>query len=190
MFGIILFEPKIENLVHPAHKALEYFWKLVSVSIAAQLAILPLSLYYFHQFPGLFLLTNILIIPILAIVLIYGFLVVILASFQLLPGFLLVGLGELLKVMNWIILKIASMENFIWKDIPFSELQLLSAYGILVLLILLLYSKSSRFVIGFLFSILVFQVICLCQLFRNTPDQLLVLDNYNDQIILKNNISC
>ncbi|MEO2063165.1 MAG: ComEC/Rec2 family competence protein [Christiangramia sp.] len=185
VFGIILFEPKIENLVHTPHKTLEYFWKLVSVSIAAQLAILPLSLYYFHQFPGLFLLTNILIIPILAIVLIYGFLVVILASFQLLPGFLLVGLGELLKVMNWIILKIASMENFIWKDIPFSELQLLSAYGILVLLILLLYSKSSRFVIGFLFSILVFQVICLCQLFRNTPDQLLVLNNYNDQIILK-----
>jgi competence protein ComEC len=40
-----------------------FFWNLICVSIAAQIATFPLSAYYFNQFPTYFLLSNIVVIP-------------------------------------------------------------------------------------------------------------------------------
>ena len=44
-------------------KALNFTWQLIAASIAAQIAIFPLCLFYFYQFPNLFLLSNIAVIP-------------------------------------------------------------------------------------------------------------------------------
>lgn len=50
----------------------EFVWGLICVSIAAQLATFPISLYYFHSFPNFFLLSNLLVIPLSNFVLISG----------------------------------------------------------------------------------------------------------------------
>jgi competence protein ComEC len=47
------------------------------VSIAAQLATFPLSMYYFHQFPNYFLLANLLIVPLSTLVLYEGMILII-----------------------------------------------------------------------------------------------------------------
>ena len=52
----------------------DFVWGLICVSIAAQVATLPVSLYYFHSFPNLFLLSNLLVIPLSNMVLISGML--------------------------------------------------------------------------------------------------------------------
>ena len=56
VFAIVAFQPKMRSLFEPNSKLARFFWNLTTVSIAAQLGVLPLSLYYFHQFPGLFFL--------------------------------------------------------------------------------------------------------------------------------------
>lgn len=61
--GIVYFQPKIASLLIVRNKALKWFWDLTSVSLAAQIGTLPLSLYYFNQFPNYFLLTNYIAIP-------------------------------------------------------------------------------------------------------------------------------
>src|ERR1043165_7666306 len=45
------------------HFSRDWLWQLVAVSAAAQIATLPLSLFYFHQIPVLSLLTNLVVIP-------------------------------------------------------------------------------------------------------------------------------
>jgi competence protein ComEC len=50
----------------------DFVWGLIFVSIAAQLATFPVSLYYFHTFPNFFLLSNLLVIPLSNFVLISG----------------------------------------------------------------------------------------------------------------------
>lgn len=65
VFSIIMVQPHLYRLLNIRIKILDYFWKLISVSIAAQLGVLPLSIFYFHQFPGLFLASNIVILPFL-----------------------------------------------------------------------------------------------------------------------------
>ena len=49
-----------------------FCWQIVAVSIAAQIATCPLSVLYFHQFPNLFLISNLVVIPASNFVLFFG----------------------------------------------------------------------------------------------------------------------
>ena len=63
VLGIVYFQPKLSPLLTVSNKALKWLWDLTSVSLAAQIGTLPLSLFYFNQFPNYFLLTNYIAIP-------------------------------------------------------------------------------------------------------------------------------
>lgn len=61
VLGLIYLQPKIECWFHPKHTWLNKIWSTVAMSLAAQLATYPFSIYYFHQFPLYFLLSNLFI---------------------------------------------------------------------------------------------------------------------------------
>ncbi len=63
VFGIVFLQPRIAGLWTVKNKVGLFFWNLICVSIAAQIATFPLSAYYFNQFPTYFLLSNIVVIP-------------------------------------------------------------------------------------------------------------------------------
>ena len=68
--GILLFQEKIFNIFHLQNKILIWLWSLTSVSIAAQITTLPLTIYYFHNIPVLSLFSNLFVVP-LATLLLY-----------------------------------------------------------------------------------------------------------------------
>lgn len=68
--GILLFQEKIFNIFQLQNKILIWIWNLTSVSIAAQITTLPLTIYYFHELPILSLFSNLFVIP-LSTLLIY-----------------------------------------------------------------------------------------------------------------------
>ncbi len=70
VIAIVLFYPRLRSILRPRNKLLVYSWEMVCVSTAAQIGVLPLAVYYFHQLPLIFLVTNLLIIP-LATLLLY-----------------------------------------------------------------------------------------------------------------------
>ncbi len=51
---------------------LDFLWKIVAVSLAAQIATLPISLLYFNQFPNLFWFSNLIVIPLSNLILFAG----------------------------------------------------------------------------------------------------------------------
>ena len=63
VLAILLINPYLTPLYHSQNPALNYLWELSCTSTAAQVGTAPLSLYYFHQFPLLFLVSNIFAIP-------------------------------------------------------------------------------------------------------------------------------
>lgn len=67
--GIVYLQPKFYRWWQPQTKVLDYGWQLFTVSLAAQCATFPLTLLYFHQFAPYFLLSNLLIIPLIGFVL-------------------------------------------------------------------------------------------------------------------------
>ncbi|MBK6347397.1 MAG: ComEC/Rec2 family competence protein [Bacteroidales bacterium] len=83
--GIVAFQPHIRLIFITRNKVTSYIWGMINVSIAAQLLVTPISIYYFHQFPNYFLMANLIAIP-LSGVLIYSGVIFIFLSFIPLLG--------------------------------------------------------------------------------------------------------
>ncbi len=64
VFAIVFCYPVVQHYFTFKNWILNYFGQLVGVSLVAQLGVLPLSIYYFKQIPLLFLIGNIIAIPI------------------------------------------------------------------------------------------------------------------------------
>jgi competence protein ComEC len=58
MFGIFMFYKPLGKLIHFKNKIVRLAYEGTMVGIAAQILTVPLTLYYFHQFPNYFILTN------------------------------------------------------------------------------------------------------------------------------------
>lgn len=78
-------------------------WLLISVCIAAQLFTLPISLYFFYQFPTYFLLSNLIVVPVSTIALFLGIILLFVHFIPFLGAFTAKILFYLLFYMNEII---------------------------------------------------------------------------------------
>ena len=158
LFFILWLQPLLSQLWKPKNKIINYFWEILTVSFAAQIGTLPLSIYYFHQFPGLFFITNLVVIPFLSLIMGMGVLVMIWASFDSVPFLLAKSLEWSIFILNKIINAIASLEQFIFKDIPFNWIMLLSGYLLLISFIIWFKKPSFNRLVVALVSILLVQL--------------------------------
>ena len=157
VFSIVWIQPLIYKIWQPKWKVLDYFWKLLTISFAAQFGILPLSLFYFHQFPGLFFLSNMIIIPMLGLILGIGVLVIVLSLFDFLPAFLGEFYNAAIRFMNSFVEWIGLQEAFLFQNISFSFLMLLASYGIIIFGIRFFEEKNPKRFAVFLVSVLMLQ---------------------------------
>lgn len=144
VFAIVWIYPLLMKLWLPANRLLKRGWGVIAVSLAAQLGVLPVTLFYFHQFPGLFLLSSLLILPPLAIILGLGILILFLALINMLPSFLVVLYNTIIHWMNSVIAWIAGQESFLFKSISFDAVQLVLTYGIIISWVSLLAKRSYK----------------------------------------------
>jgi competence protein ComEC len=157
LFFILWFHPLLSRLWEPKNKISKYIRDILSVSFAAQIGTLPLSLYYFHQFPGLFFITNLVIIPLTGFIMGLGVVVMVLAFVDLCPYFLSKTLEWSLYVINKIIHTIASFEQFIIKDIPFNSVFLLGSYMLIISSIVWLEKRRFQRLIAIVVSVIFIQ---------------------------------
>lgn len=161
LFFILWLQPLLSAVYRPKSKVVSYFWDIVTVSFAAQIGTFPLSIYYFHQFPGLFFVTNLIILPSLTFILAIGIVVILMASANLIWVPLMNLLEYLIWFLNQIIKKIASFEDFVFKDISLSFAMMLGLYLILFCWINFSKKPSVLKLYAGLLSIICFQIICL-----------------------------
>lgn len=158
VFAIVWIYPLLQKFWSPKNVLLKKIWQLLSVSTAAQLGVLPISLFYFHQFPGLFFVSNLLIVPALGLILGMGILTIALALMNILPAFLVSFYNSLIGLMNSIIGWVANQEAFIFKDISFDGLQLILAYALLISLVLFCSRMNFKRALTLGLSVIAFQL--------------------------------
>ncbi len=71
VLSIVLFMKPIYKQCYFSNKSLNTIWQLNAVTLSAQVLTLPIILYYFHQFPNLFVFTNFIAVPLSGFIL-YG----------------------------------------------------------------------------------------------------------------------
>lgn len=102
VLSILLFQPFLYRLCPVRHRAGTYLWGLVSVSVAAQLGTAPLVLFYFSRFSTHFLLTNLLVVPLVTLIL-YAAVVLLLTPMSGLQAVAAVGLEKMLRMLNLLV---------------------------------------------------------------------------------------
>ena len=132
LFFILWFQPILAKIWKPKNIVANYFWDVITVTFAAQLGTLPLSIYYFHQFPGLFFITNLLVIPLLTVIMIIGIVTFSMAAFTVVPIYFIKPLEWLIIALNAIINCIASLEQFIMKNIALNLFLMLILYLVII----------------------------------------------------------
>tara|TARA_R110002012_G_scaffold116344_3_gene264021 strand:+ start:1126 stop:3147 length:2022 start_codon:yes stop_codon:yes gene_type:complete len=190
VFSIVAFQPLIAKLWHPKYKLVNIYWQTFTVTLSAQFGVIPLSVFYFHQIPGLFWLSNLIIIPLLPFILGLAILVIVFVlSFDktLITSLLASALSYTIAGMNYLLKWISSIESFVFKDLSFSVLNLATSIVFVVSIYLLWKHFSVKRIYFTLFSILLVQISFLVSKYESSGNELVVFHRSKHRMITVKN---
>lgn len=183
VFFILLLHPSISKITYSRNKVIRSFKEIIGVSVSAQLGVLPLSLYYFNLFPGLFLLTNIVILPLLSIFMIGGIVIVFLAFFEILPDWFVISYNIIIGLLNSFIRWVSLQDQFIFKDIHFSALQTITAYLVVITVISHFKKREFRKLLFVLTTIIFLLIAFIYDDYQTSKNELIVFNRSRHTII-------
>lgn len=189
VLSILWLLPLFNKVYCPKNYFARKIWDIFTVTLAAQTGIFPLSIYYFHQFPGLFFMTNLIILPFLGVLLVGGIILIILSIFNVIPEWFALTYNYLIKFMNSCIHVIANQKLFLFQNITFSLYKVFASY-LLIISIILFWNYQNRknslfFAVGLsiLFSVSIFDN------YSNSKNELIVFHKNKQSIIGNKNNS-
>ncbi|RZJ55056.1 MAG: ComEC family competence protein [Flavobacterium sp.] len=184
LFSILWIQPVFKEIWKPKNKIILYIWEALSVSFAAQIGTFPLCLYYFHQFPGLFFVTNILILPVLSFIMIAGIIVMIISVFGSCPLFIIQIFEKSIYLLNLIIHYVASFESFVIRNIGFNFYYLLAFYLLTIAAIFWLKKPSYPKFVIMLISVIIVQLSFITTKIETEKQQELIVFNTKKKTII------
>lgn len=119
-------------------------WQLMAVSLAAQLLTFPVCIFYFHQFPNLFLITNIIAVPLSAVILYAEIALVALLWLPFAGNWLGKSVNWLVWLMNKAILWLNEFPFAVWDKIPATVFTTWLLYGVVTGFSAWLISKNKN----------------------------------------------
>ncbi len=184
VFFILWLQPMLSKIiVRPKYSLFRKGWSIITVTIAAQIGVLPLTLYYFHQFPGLFLLTNIVVLPAIAGLMYGGILIVFLAATNLLPEWLAGIYNFFVEQLNNFVHWVAIQDKFLFQGIHFTGLQLMGAYLLLISILVLWKNFEFKRIIISLFATAIFTSTFIWDKMNTSTNQLVIFNKTRETII-------
>ncbi|NOT91671.1 ComEC/Rec2 family competence protein [Ferruginibacter sp.] len=154
--GIVVFQKPIYNLLYIKNKQVDKVWKLMAISLAAQIFTFPICIYYFHQFPNLFLITNIIAVPLSSIILYAEIFLVAFAWVPFVGEYLGKITGWLVWLMNKIILWVNSFSFAVWDKIPANIITTWLLYAVVIGISAWLINKNKKLLRFSLLGLLAF----------------------------------
>lgn len=187
VFSIVFCYPVLQRFFKVKNPLLNFFSEIVGVSIAAQVGVLPLSIFYFKQVPLLFLFGNIVAIPLTNILLV-GWFVQLMFSFvpkiELITP-VLTFVAELCFNSVSYISNVFSVKSF---ELHWTLLQ--TAFATLFVFVCFWYlrKKTASKIILSLLMLIGFQLTTLYrQVQIKSSSEVVLVSDFNDWILLKRN---
>lgn len=114
VIGIVALQQFIFRKWYIRNRVGRELWSMASVTLAAQISAFPLCIYYFHQFPNMFLITNLVAVPLSTVILFGEILLIILAVFETLAGWIGKAISLAIHAMNEVIFFCNSFPFSVW----------------------------------------------------------------------------
>ncbi len=155
VLSMAIFMKPIYQWFEVQNPALDTIWKMLSGTLAAQILTTPVCLYYFHQFPLLFPVSNLLAIPLSSLILLLEILLLACSGWQAAAQLTGQVTSVLIQLLNSFIEWLNSYPFALWKGIVITLAQLCYLYGLICSLsVSFLLKKKTGLAFSFLFLIL------------------------------------
>ena len=155
VLGIVWLQPFIYRWVYFKYKALRYVWAMVSVTLAAQIAAFPICMFYFHQFPNMFLFTNLFTVPLAELLLITEIALVAFSWNSFLAGLLGKLVGFIIYIMNGIVNFFNNFSYSVTDNIYATKLSTFLLYALIISICCWFIYRSKKWrMAGLVFSVL------------------------------------
>ncbi|RYD55317.1 MAG: ComEC family competence protein [Sphingobacteriales bacterium] len=161
VLALIIFYKPIYKLYTPTNTVVKLLWSTVAASIAAEVLVAPLVIYYFHIFPVLFIVANIVAYILMSIVLIAGMAIVAFGSIPPLASLLASASIFLTKIFNIIIVFLQSLNPDSFKYLQLSGIETIMLYIVITgFAILLIRGLKPGLYIGLTVTCLLASLLC------------------------------
>ena len=185
VFGIFwLNEPILKYLPKPKNTVQNFLVNVVSISIAAQVATLPLVIYYFHQYSLISVIANLVVIPFSEVIIVFALLMTILLGF----GFKISWLNALYDSGVQLVLKVihffASLDVFFFKNIPMHWSEVIVLFSMIYFLRRFLTRHHLKSLIKVGFLVILFLMLRIgFNYYENSQSEILVHEFFKEKII-------
>lgn len=148
VFSLALLYRPIYTLWYTESFWLDKLWQLVAATLAAQVFTLPISLYYFHQFPLLFVLNNVYGVLLTTVILYAEILLILCSGCKVVAMFLGTCISKTIDALHAVVHWFAQLEQTRIQHVQFGILETILFYGLIVLVLLFLFYRKIVFVFG------------------------------------------
>ena len=186
VFGIFwLNEPILKNLPRPKNKIQDFLFNVISVSLAAQIATLPLVIFYFHQYSFLSIVANVIIVPFSEVIIVFSLLMTVLFAFKIEFSWLSFIYEKLVDFLLKSIHFFADQDWFFIKNIPLNWGELIILFVVIFLLrgLFLHQSKTMLRLLGI--ALLFFMIRIIVDFYQFKKTETLVVENFNQKTIIQ-----
>jgi competence protein ComEC len=175
--SLALFMKPLYDRWYCKNKMQDLAWKLVAVTLAAQVLTVPLCIYHFHQFPTFFLVANLVAVPVSGIILMGELLLCGLSCIPAVAKLVGTALHWIIFFLNSFIERTDALPGSALKGFQVTTLQLICLYLFITgLLFWLLYKKKTG-IVWALPALLVFTGIRTGSFWKASQQQQLIIYN-------------
>lgn len=175
VLSIMLFAQPLYKSWYCSFRPLRWIWQLCSVTLSAQILTTPIILYHFHQFPNLFLISNLVIVPLSSFILYACLLLLAVSPLPILASITGKAVDWLLYGMNEWILLLDKSNIAVTPHIQLTFVQMITCYAIIICITAWYSLKRTGWLIGSLAATVIFLTIYVNRQFHIRKDRHLII---------------
>ena len=130
--SLMLYNKFVSQIFIPENKLLSFAWEAISTSIAAQILTTPLVLFHFKQFPTLFILSNLIAVPLSSLILLLLIFVCLCNSISIIATPLAITTSFFIRLMNAQVLRLSNISFGLIEHISFDIRSFIFSYCLII----------------------------------------------------------
>ncbi|WP_228413733.1 ComEC/Rec2 family competence protein [Chryseobacterium sp. CH21] len=168
-------QPLLKHFPKQDHYLKKLLFNTITISLSAQLAALPLVLYYFHQFSFISIISNFVIVPFSEIIIVFSFIMTGVVAFgidfELMNKVYDFVIHILLKVIHWF----AEVDMLFFENIPMNGFEVLSVFIVVYLLRSVIIKFNFKNWMRFAMAVMVFLILRTgSNIYENQKEEVLI----------------
>jgi competence protein ComEC len=135
VYGIVYLQPKVLSIFKVKNLLPYKLWEFTSVSIAAQIMTLPVSLYLFGKFPNYFIIANWVVIPLSTIAIYLSIAQIVFQQWMVVLNIISYFNEKIICFMNYFLKSLTNLKGAVTNNISISALECFLFYWMLFVIV-------------------------------------------------------